>query len=101
MSGARAKKRIVGLHTSGGTILAKLACERKPSADFAPATVPGQPATVQVRVKDSKRHVSTGGWGFGRFINGVPADEAQHQTCSACHAARVKDRDYVFTRFAP
>nr|WP_321921780.1 hypothetical protein [Paraburkholderia guartelaensis] len=35
------------------------------------------------------------------FINGVPANEAQHQTCFACHASKVKDRDYVFTRFAP
>jgi hypothetical protein len=28
-------------------------------------------------------------------------DEAQHQTCFACHESRVKDRDYVFTRLAP
>jgi hypothetical protein len=28
-------------------------------------------------------------------------DQAQHETCFACHAARVKDRDYVFTRYAP
>jgi len=61
----------------------------------------GQATTVQVMVKDSRRYASTGGWGFGRFINGQPADLAQHQTCFACHAARVKDRDYVFTRYAP
>lgn len=84
-----------------GTILVKLAYRRQPSADFAPATVPGPPTTVQVMVKDSKKYASTGGWGFGRFVNGMPADLAQHQTCFACHAARVKDRDYVFTRFAP
>ncbi|BBP99808.1 cytochrome P460 [Burkholderia sp. SFA1] len=84
-----------------GTILVKLAYKRKQSPDFAPATVPGQPTTVQVMVKDSRRYASTGGWGFGRFVNGQPADIAQHQTCFACHAARVKDRDYVFTRFAP
>ena len=68
---------------------------------FESATVPGQATTVQVMVKDSRRYASTGGWGFGRFINGQPADLAQHQTCFACHAARVKDRDYVFTRYAP
>ncbi len=84
-----------------GTILVKLAYKRKQSAEFESATVPGQPTTVQVMVKDSRRYASTGGWGFGRFVNGQPVDEAQHQTCFACHAARVKDRDYVFTRFAP
>ncbi|CAM2155151.1 Cytochrome C oxidase subunit III [Pararobbsia alpina] len=84
-----------------GTILVKLAYKRKQSDDFAPATVPGQATTVQVMVKDSRKYASTGGWGFGRFINGVPVDEAQHKTCFACHEARVKDRDYVFTRFAP
>ncbi|BFG76928.1 cytochrome P460 family protein [Paraburkholderia terrae] len=84
-----------------GTILVKLAYKRKQSPDFESATVPGQATTVQVMVKDSRRYASTGGWGFGRFINGQPADLAQHQTCFACHAARVKDRDYVFTRYAP
>jgi hypothetical protein len=52
-------------------------------------------------VKDSKKYASTGGWGFGRFINGKPADEAQHQTCFACHQARVQNHDFVFTRLAP
>jgi hypothetical protein len=84
-----------------GTVLVKLAYKRKQSDAFPPATVPGTPTTVQVMVKDSKRYASTGGWGFGRFINGVPASEAQHETCFACHDARAKGHDYVFTRFAP
>ncbi|MCA8372846.1 cytochrome P460 family protein [Burkholderia multivorans] len=84
-----------------GTILVKLAYKRKQSDEFAPATVPGQATTVQVMVKDSRRYASTGGWGFGRFIDGVPADIGQHQTCFACHQARVKQHDYVFTRLAP
>ncbi|MBN6730841.1 cytochrome P460 family protein [Burkholderia multivorans] len=84
-----------------GTILVKLAYKRKQSDEFAPATVPGRATTVQVMVKDSRRYASTGGWGFGRFINGVPADIGQHQTCFACHQARVKHHDYVFTRLAP
>jgi hypothetical protein len=84
-----------------GTILVKLAYKRKQSTDFELATVPGAPTTVQVMVKDSRRYAATGGWGFGRFVDGKPVDAAQHQTCFACHAARVKDRDYVFTRFAP
>ncbi|MCA7921265.1 cytochrome P460 family protein [Burkholderia cenocepacia] len=84
-----------------GTILVKLAYKRKPSDEFAPATVPGQATTVQVMVKDSRRYSATGGWGFGRFVNGVPADIGQHQTCFACHQALVKNHDYVFTRLAP
>jgi hypothetical protein len=34
-------------------------------------------------------------------VDGRPVDLAQHQTCYACHAARVKDHDLVFTRYAP
>ena len=84
-----------------GSILVKLAWKRVPSAEFAPASVPGAATTVQVMVKDSKRYRDSGGWGFGRFINGQPADLAQHQTCFACHQARVKNHDFVFTRLAP
>ena len=29
-----------------------------------------------------------------------PADEAEHQTCFACHAANVRAHDFVFTRLA-
>jgi hypothetical protein len=84
-----------------GTVLAKLAWKQVPSPEFASATVPGPATTVQIMVKDSRRYAATGGWGFGRFVDGKPVDLAQHQTCFACHAARVKDRDYVFTRLAP
>ena len=84
-----------------GTVLVKLAWKRRQSPEFEPASVPGTATTVQVMVKDSKRYAATGGWGFGRFVNGKPADEAQHQTCFACHEARVKGHDFVFTRFAP
>lgn len=84
-----------------GTILVKRAWKRKQSPEFASATIPGAATTVQVMVKDSKKYASTGGWGFGRFINGKPVDEAQHRTCFACHEARAKSRDYVFTRLAP
>ncbi|WP_460122425.1 cytochrome P460 family protein [Pseudomonas sp. S2_C03] len=83
-----------------GTVLVKLAWKRVQSPEFEPAAIPGAATTVQVMVKDSKKYASTGGWGFGRFINGKPADEAQHQTCFACHQARVQNHDYVFTRYA-
>jgi len=84
-----------------GTILVKRAWKRAQSPDFASATIPGAATTVQVMVKDSRKYAATGGWGFGRFINGKPVDEAQHRTCFACHEARARGHDYVFTRLAP
>lgn len=83
-----------------GTVLVKLAWKRTRSAEFEAASVPGTATTVQVMVKDSARYAASGGWGFGRFIDGRPADEAQHETCFACHESRVQDHDYVFTRYA-
>jgi hypothetical protein len=84
-----------------GAILAKLAYKRVPYNELAGAFVPGAATTVQVMVKDSRKYAATGGWGFGRFVNGKPVDEAQHKTCFGCHQANVKDHDLVFTRFAP
>ena len=83
-----------------GAILVKLAYKRAQSSEFPDAFVPGSPTTVQVMVKDSKKYASTGGWGFGRFVNGTPVDEDQHRTCFACHSAHVRDHDFVFTRYA-
>ncbi|SON55408.1 hypothetical protein HDIA_1867 [Hartmannibacter diazotrophicus] len=84
-----------------GTVLVKLAWARTRSAEFGPASIPGAATTVQVMVKDSARYATTGGWGSGRFIDGEPADVAQHQTCFACQQALARDHDYVFTRYAP
>lgn len=84
-----------------GAVLAKLAYKRVSSPEFPPAFVPGAPTTVQIMVKDSKKYATTGGWGFGRFVDGRPVDEAQHRTCFACHAANVNNHDRVFTRLAP
>jgi hypothetical protein len=83
-----------------GTVLAKLAWKHVPSPEFESASIPGGATTVQFMVKDSKKYAATGGWGFGRFVDGKPADEAQHRTCYACHQARVKNHDLVFTRYA-
>jgi Cytochrome P460 len=55
---------------------------------------------VQFMVKDSKKYASTGGWGFAHFNDGKPADEGVLKTCFPCHAA-IKERDLVFTRYAP
>jgi len=84
-----------------GTILAKLAWKHVPLPELGTAYAPGSATTLQIMVKDSKKYAATGGWGFGRFIDGKPADEAQHQTCFACHQALVKNHDFVFTRYAP
>jgi len=56
---------------------------------------------LQFMVKDSKKYASTGGWGYAQFDkDGKPADEAKHGTCFPCHVP-AKDRDYLFTRYAP
>lgn len=62
--------------------------------------VVGSRVNMQVMVKDSKKYAATGGWGFGDFKDGKPADEALHKTCFACHEP-AKDWDFVFTHYAP
>jgi hypothetical protein len=86
-----------------GSILVKLSWKREPLAGFDGDYSPGAPTMVQVMVKDSKKYTSTGGWGFGRFIDGKPADEAQHKACFVCHSKneKVKAHDFVFTLLAP
>lgn len=62
--------------------------------------VAGAPTNIQFMVKDSKKYASTGGWGFGHFVDGKPAGDAAMKSCFPCHN-RIKDRDLVFTRYAP
>ena len=62
--------------------------------------VVGSAVNVQFMVKDSKKYAASGGWGYADFTNGKPGNEALHNTCFPCHQP-VKDRDYVFTRYAP
>ena len=83
-----------------GTVLVKLAWKRKPVAGLKGAFVTGPATTVQVMLKDSVKYASTGGWGFGRFVDGKPVDAAQHETCFACHEAHARDQDFVFTHYA-
>jgi hypothetical protein len=84
-----------------GAILAKLAWQRVPMPAFAGAFQPGAAPRVEFMYKDAKRFPATGGWGFARFVDGKPADETVHRSCFPCHAAKVPDHDFVFTRFAP
>jgi hypothetical protein len=90
-----------------GTIIARLAWSYVPSEENnkvfgrSQSFVAGAPANgVQFMVKDSTKYASTGGWGFAQFSDGKPADAAVHNTCFSCHQ-HVKDRDFVFTRYAP
>jgi hypothetical protein len=93
-----------------GAILAAIHWTRVPSEDNnkvlagpfpgAKSFVVGSPVNVQFMVKDSKRYAATGGWGFADFKDGKPGDKALHQTCFPCHIP-AKDRDYVFTHYAP
>ena len=62
--------------------------------------VAGSPVNIQFMVKDSIKYAATGGWGFADFTNGKPGNEALHKTCFSCHEP-AKDRDFVFTRYAP
>jgi Cytochrome P460 len=62
--------------------------------------VVGSPVNVQFMVKDSKKYAATGGWGFADFKGGKAGDKALHETCFPCHGP-AKDRDYVFTHYAP
>ena len=63
--------------------------------------VAGAPPNVQFMVRDSKKYAASGGWGFGVFNNdGKPVDDAFMKTCFPCHQ-KMKERDLVFTRYAP
>ena len=84
-----------------GAILAKLAWKRVKSAEFDKTFVPGEPQRIEFMEKNAKKYAATGGWGFGRFVNGTPADEKEHGACWPCHEANVKGNDFVFTRYAP
>jgi len=64
------------------------------------STFAGSAVNVQFMVKDSNKYAASGGWGFADFTKGKPGDEALHAKCFPCHAP-AKDRDYVFTRYAP
>lgn len=57
-----------------GAILAKLAWKRVKSAEFDNTFVPGEPMRIEFMEKNAKKYAATGGWEFGRFVNGAPAD---------------------------
>ena len=90
-----------------GAIIAALHYRFVPSAENNKAFgrdqsfVAGAATNVQFMIKDSKKYAATGGWGFGHFNNdGKPVDDAFMKTCFPCHQ-KIKERDLVFTRYAP
>ena len=90
-----------------GAIIAALHYRFIPSAENNKAFgrdqsfVAGAPTNVQFMVKDSKKYAATGGWGFGHFNHdGKTVDDAFMKTCLPCHQ-KIKERDLVFTRYAP
>jgi hypothetical protein len=88
-----------------GTIIARLAWSYLPSEENnkvfgrTQSFVAGPPTNVQFMVKDAKKYASTGGWGFAQFDDGKPANIVEND-CFSCHVP-VKDRDFIFTRYAP
>ena len=92
-----------------GAIIARIAWRYVPSEEnnrifgreqsFVPGKQP--PWYLQFMVKDSKKYAATGGWGYGQFDkDGKPAAEPAMKKCFPCHQA-IKERDFVFTRYAP
>jgi len=92
-----------------GAIIAALHYKFVPSAENNKAFgreqsfVPGQqpPWYLQFMVKDTKKYAATGGWGYAQFDkDGKPGLESDMKKCFPCHQA-IKERDFVFTRYAP
>jgi hypothetical protein len=89
-----------------GTIIARLAWNYVPSEENnkvfgrSQSFVAGAATNVQFMVKDSRKYAATGGWGFAQFTDGKAAGEALLKTCFPCHEP-TKDRDFVFTHYAP
>lgn len=89
-----------------GAIIARLAWSYVPSEENnkvfgrAQSFVAGPATNIQFMVKDSKKYAASGGWGFAQFNNGKPINQAPQKTCFVCHEP-VKDRDFVFTHYAP
>jgi hypothetical protein len=89
-----------------GTMIARLAWSYVPSEEnnkvfgLDQSFVAGTATNVQFMVKDSKKYAATGGWGFAQFNDGKPVEAKGLAGCYACHVP-VKDRDFLFTRYAP
>jgi hypothetical protein len=65
-------------------------------------TSEGARQRIDVMLKDSRRFLATGGWGFERFMGDSQTDrpltEEHRQVCFKCHEQR-KDHDFVFSQY--
>lgn len=81
-----------------GAVIAKVVWKERAHPNWAAAVVPADFAAAEAMIKDSKKYASTGGWGFGHWVDGKlemhPKETSD--TCFACHIP-VKDNDYVYT----
>jgi hypothetical protein len=88
-----------------GSIIAALHYQHAPSEENnkvfgkEQSFVPGAATNIQFMIKDSKKYAATGGWGFGHFKDGKPANAAFMKPCFPCHE-KAKATDFVFTRYA-
>ena len=62
--------------------------------------IAGPATNVQFMVKDSTKYAATGGWGFGHFQDGKPADAAFMKPCFPCHQ-KANGTGLVFTHYTP
>jgi hypothetical protein len=94
-----------------GAKMAKIHWNPKKMDVFPAATVPGTQHDVDFMVKDRKRFVDSGGWGYAVFdydaasdtftpgtLAGKPPQGNDAKCGFACHT-RVMTRDYVFTDY--
>jgi hypothetical protein len=97
---ALAGYRAGGKFADGSVIVFDLLEAR--SADH--AVQEGARKVVGVMVKDARRYVATGGWGFEGFKGDSTTERAvganAAAACYACHTAR-KDNDFVFSAWRP
>lgn len=96
-----------------GVKMAKIHWTMKKLETFPQSTVPAAQHDVDFMVKDSKRFADSGGWGWAAFEyeaasgtfrvgnSGDKPPQGNDAKCGlACHTI-VKNRDYVFTNYAP
>jgi len=81
-----------------GSVLAKVVWKESIHPNWSQAIVPGEFASAEAMIKDSKKYAGTGGWGFGHWEGNklVMHEETKAKECFACHMP-MKDNDYVYT----
>lgn len=80
-----------------GAILGKVVWKDTDLENWKAATAPGKFVHAEFMFKDSKKHSSTYGWGWARWVglDQKPFNKGT-QVCTSCHTP-VKNRDWTFT----